>query len=88
MSNVLPNVRAILTEAKKDLATVLAHAREHRSGEGDDFSFYAVDIDVGEHCEAGINDNRTFTVDIETGIRIIEAARKIIDERIAEVSQK
>jgi hypothetical protein len=85
MSNVLPNIKRLLNEAVKDSGDVLAYATAKRDAEPDDFSFWAVDITVGEHCESGVNDSEYFTVDMETGILIIEAARKIIAERASSV---
>ncbi len=82
-NNVTPNVPRLLADADKESAGVLEYAQAKRGADADDFSFWAVDITVGEHCESGVNESEYFTVDIETGALIIEAARKIIAERIA-----
>lgn len=81
MSNVLPNVRGLLAAAEEDAAAVLTYAQSKRDAEPDDFAFWGVDITVGEHCESGVNESEYFLVDVETGILIIEAARKIIADR-------
>jgi hypothetical protein len=81
MSNVLPNFKGLLTSAEKDVDDVLKYAEAKRNAEASDFAFWAVEITVGEHCESGVNDGEYFVVDIETGILIIEAARKIIADR-------
>ena len=85
--NVLPNIKGLLSEAEKDSADVLKYAQDKRNAEPDDFAFWAVDITVGEHCDSGINDSEYFVVDMETGILIIEAARKIIAARTLSVAQ-
>lgn len=83
MTNVLPNVGRILIAAQTKVWEVLQFADSKRGADADDFAFWAVDLTVGEHCESGVNNSQYFVVDIETGILILEAARKIIDERVA-----
>lgn len=87
MGNVLPNIPKLLADAEVEAAAVLKHANKHRSGEGGDFAFYAVDVTVGEQCDSGVNNNQGFTVDMETGIQIIQAAQGIIKRRAAIVAR-
>lgn len=86
-NNVTPNVVRLLADADQESAAVLEYAKTKRAADADDFSFWAMDITVGEHCESGVNESEYFVVDIETGILIIEAARKIITERASLVSR-
>lgn len=88
MSNVLPNVTGLLAAAEDDSATVLRYAQDKRDAEPDDFAFWGVDITVGEHCNSGVNESEYFLVDLETGILIIEAARKIIAERASALAAR
>lgn len=53
-NNVTPNVARLLADADQESAAVLEYARSKREAEADDFSFWAMDITVGEHCESGV----------------------------------
>jgi hypothetical protein len=82
MGNVQLNCKETLTRSQKHLRAMLVEARKMRMRNPEDFTFFGIAIDVGVFSSDGVEIAESTTLDIETGIVLLEAAQRIVDERL------